>query len=120
LVHSRWRWLAPGVSRIAVDLPAGGDAGATPREHVYLIRVSPGQSLPDHGHRGWETTCVLSGRFTDATGEYRAGDLAEMNEDAIHRPVAGPEEACICLIVWEGRLRMRGMLARLVQPLVGV
>jgi putative transcriptional regulator len=115
LVRSRWRWLAPGISRIAIDVP-----GATPREHVSLIRVAPGQSMPDHGHHGWEATCVLTGSFTDVTGEYGPGDVAETDMDMMHQPIAGTGDPCICLIAWEGRLRMRGLLARLVQPLMGV
>ena len=90
------------------------------REHVWLLRIAPSTALPDHGHHGWEATCVLSGRFTDVSGEYGPGDVAEMNDAEIHQPVAGAGEACICLIAWEGRLRMRGLLARLLQPLIGV
>jgi putative transcriptional regulator len=115
LARSGWRWLAPGIRRIALDVPGTGS-----REYLYLLRVAPGQSLPDHGHRGWEATCVLSGSFSDATGEYGPGDLAEMTEDAIHQPVSGSKEACVCLIASEGRLRMRGLLARALQPLIGV
>jgi putative transcriptional regulator len=120
LARSKWRWLAPGISRIAVDVPGG-----VTREHAYLIRVAPGRRLPDHGHRGWEATCVLAGRFTDATGEYGPGDVAEIDVaetdgEVMHQPVAGAGESCICLIAWEGRLRMRGLLARLAQPLMGV
>jgi putative transcriptional regulator len=117
LARAPWRWLAPGISRMAVDVPA---ARRHAREHVWLLRIAPGIALPDHGHHGWEATCVLSGRFSDVSGEYGPGDVAEMNEAAIHQPVAGANEACICLIAWEGRLRMRGRLARLVQPLLGV
>ena len=127
LVRPKWRWLAPGISRMAVDV-AGGPVGA-PRENICLLRVGPGNYLPDHGHRGWEATCVLSGRFSDSTGEYGPGDVAEMDAPrndgtdrsvASHQPVAGAGEACICLIAWEGKLRMRGLLARLLQPLMGV
>ncbi len=91
-----------------------------PPERAWLVRVAPGQSLPDHGHRGWEATCVLAGGFTDVTGAYGPGDVAETDGTVMHQPVAGRREACICLIAWEGRLRMRGLLARLVQPLMGV
>jgi putative transcriptional regulator len=117
LVRPSWRWLAPGISRMAVDVPADTRRA---REHVWLLRIAPGTALPDHGHHGWEATCVLSGSFADVSGKYGPGDVAEMNEAEIHQPVAGAREACICLIAWEGRLRMRGLLARLVQPLIGV
>jgi len=115
LVRPIWRWLAPGISRIVVDVASGSD-----REQAYLLRVAPGKSLPDHGHHGWEATCVLAGSFADTTGEYGPGDVAETDVSVMHQPVAGPGEACICLIAWEGRLRMRGLFARLLQPLLGV
>jgi putative transcriptional regulator len=124
LVRPKWRWIAPGISRIPVDISGPPSTAtphtATPREYAYLLRVAPGTSLPDHGHHGWEATCVLSGSFTDATGTYGPGDVAETDVSLMHQPVAGTGEACICLIAWEGRLRMRGFLARLVQPLLGV
>ncbi len=115
LVHTGWRWMAPGISRIALDIP-----GAAPDEHAFLLRVAPGWSLPDHGHHGWEATCVLAGSFVDATGKYGTGDVAETDADVEHQPVAGDGETCVCLIAWHGKLRMRGWLARLVQPLMGV
>jgi putative transcriptional regulator len=120
LVQPKWRWMAPGISRIAVDVPRSVSASASTREHAWLLRVTPGTSLPDHGHHGWEATCVLAGSFTDATGTYGPGDVAETDVSVMHQPVAGPGEACVCLIAWEGRLRMRGLFARLVQPLLGV
>ncbi|MSP29625.1 MAG: anti-sigma factor [Acetobacteraceae bacterium] len=115
VVHGPWRWVAPGISRIRLDL-----AGAIPGERVYLLRVAPGSTLPEHGHRGQELTCVLAGRFRDSTGTYAQGDVAEMDAGHEHQPIAEPGEACISLIVTQGRLRMHGLLARVLQPLLGV
>jgi len=115
LTDGRWRWAAPGIARIPLRLP-----GAAPGERAYLLRVAPGSILPEHGHRGLEVTCVLAGRFRDATGSYGPGDVAEMDAGADHQPTAEPGEACICLIATQGRLRMHGLLARVLQPLVGV
>jgi putative transcriptional regulator len=115
LTDGAWRWAAPGIGRIRLPVP-----GTAPGERVYLLRVAPGSTLPEHGHRGLEITCVLSGRFRDATGSYGPGDVAEMDAGADHQPVAEAGEACICLIATQGRLRMRGLLARALQPLVGV
>ena len=110
-----WRWAAPGISLIALDVP-----GMARRELAYLLRVAPGKSLPEHGHDGWELTCVLTGRFIDATGEYGPGDLAVMDTDKDHQPVTASGDDCICLIACAAPLRMRGLLARLIQPLAGV
>jgi putative transcriptional regulator len=115
VAHGPWRWVAPGVGRIRLNL-----AGAMPGERAYLLRVAPGSTLPEHGHRGQELTCVLAGRFRDSTGTYARGDVAEMDASHKHQPVAEPGEACVCLIVTQGRLRMHGLLARALQPIVGV
>jgi len=111
----RWRWLAPGISRIALDIP-----GTARDERAYLLRIAPGTKLPEHGHNGWEATCVLSGHFTDSTGAYGPGDVAEMDGAGVHQPVSGRETGCICLVVSQGNLRPRGVIARLMQPIVGV
>jgi putative transcriptional regulator len=115
LARPRWRWLAPGISRMALDVP-----GTTRDERAYLLRIAPGIKLPEHGHTGWEATCVLSGYFTDSTGEYGPGDVAEIDGATIHQPISSPQTGCICLIVSLGDLRPRGVLARLMQPFVGV
>ena len=103
--------------------PAGGCRPASDPRRRESTPGSSGvaavKSLPEHGHRGWEATCVLSGRFTDLTGEYGPGDVAEMDENLTHRPVAGPDAACICLIAWNGGPRMSGLLAGLALPLLG-
>jgi putative transcriptional regulator len=111
----RWRWVAPGISRVTLDIP-----GAARDERAYLLRVAPGTKLPEHGHNGWEATCVLSGHFTDSTVDYGPGDVAEMDGASIHQPVSGGDTGCICLIVRQGNLRPRGVIARLMQPFVGV
>jgi putative transcriptional regulator len=67
-----------------------------------------------------ELTLVLSGAFSDATGEYRRGDLQEADEDLQHRPHAAPGEDCICLAVTDAPLRFRSLAARMVQPLLGI
>jgi putative transcriptional regulator len=118
LVRPAWRLLGPGLRRMTVRVPVGPPG--EPREQVHLLRVAPGVGLPDHGHEGWEAACVLSGSFSDETGVYRAGDVAETEAVTMHRPVAGADEACICLIAWQGRLRMRGWLGRMAGPLLGI
>ena len=108
-----WKRVGPGVwtHNITLSDPSRGD--------LRLIKIAPGQVVPDHGHRGNEMTLVLRGAYTDASGVYRAGDVADLDEHIEHQPVADPVEGCICLIAVEGRLKFKSRVARLVQPFTG-
>lgn len=110
-----WRWLAPGVQRIAL-LPEKGrrDGGA-----LYLLKLAPGTAIPDHGHAGSEMAFVLAGSYSDVLGRFRPGDLAETGPDVEHQPVADAGGPCVCLIATEGPLRFRSRVARLVQSVMG-
>lgn len=115
LATGRWRWIGPGMRIMALRPRDGDDA------RLDLLRVEAGVSLPGHGHRGMELTCVLQGGFRDESGDYLAGDVAEGDAAMEHRPEAlRLGEECICLIATTGRLRAHDWLARLVQPLIGV
>jgi putative transcriptional regulator len=108
------RWLGPGLSMRRIE-PA-----ASSRYNTYLLRSAPGRRLPRHGHAGVEYVCVLKGAFSDETGRYGAGDFACGDAGLVHAPRAEPGEDCLCLISTEGRLQMRGLMARALQPLAGV
>lgn len=82
-----------------------------------LILVQPGRALPRHGHVGLELTCVLSGSFADAAGQYEAGDLAEPEADHHEPPIVIGSEQCLCIIALEG-LRLHGILG-LMQRMIG-
>ncbi|MFN0219753.1 MAG: ChrR family anti-sigma-E factor [Hyphomicrobium sp.] len=108
-----WKRVAPGVWQHQIELsqPSRGD--------LRLIKVSPGMALPEHGHRSSELTLVLQGSYSDASGTYRAGDVADLDEEIEHQPVADAVEGCICLIAVEGKLKFKSRIARMVQPLTG-
>lgn len=109
-----WRWAAPGVwmFRIPLSKGCGGD--------LRLFKIAPGKSLPEHDHAGDELTLVLRGGYTDSTGSYRPGDVAELGEGAAHGPVACPQMGCICLTASDGKVRFTGWLPRLLQPILGL
>lgn len=109
-----WKRMSSGVwqHHIALHQPDRGE--------LRLIKVAPGQTLPEHGHKGSEITLVLHGAYSDTTGRYAAGDVSDVGEDVAHAPVADPDEGCICLIATENRLQFKSRIARLVQPLVGI
>lgn len=108
-----WKRLGPGVwhHQIPIRNASGGE--------LRLIKVAPGQKLPEHGHSGAEMTLVLRGSYSDASGTYRAGDVAEMDDTHEHEPVADAVDGCVCLIAVEGKLRFKSRIARMVQPFTG-
>lgn len=110
------RWRPAGLGVQLMPLVPRDRSGT----RLDLIRVAAGIALPLHGHTGPEITCVLAGGYTDQTGEYQAGDIAEGDAGFDHQPRALAGDACICLIATTGALRARGFWARLLQPLFGL
>ena len=109
----RWRSLAPGLA--VHDLPLS-PAG---RGQLRLLRIGAGRAMPEHGHGGEEITLVLRGAYHDHMGEFRAGDVADLDESVEHSPVVTKDGPCICLIAMEAPTRMKGFLPRLLQPWFG-
>ena len=109
------RWRAAGGGIRQVPLKTHG-AGATAR----LLSIPAGKSVPDHGHSGFEATLVLAGSFYDRGSWYRRGDVGIADSSVVHRPVAGPEEDCICLAVTDARLRFLAPIPRLLQRFHGI
>lgn len=114
LAIGRWRWSGPGVAMMPL---IRRDASNT---RLDLIRVAPGTALLAHGHTQLETTAVLQGAFDDGISRYQTGDFAEADGALEHRPRALAGADCICLIATSGRLSARGLLGRLVRPLLGM
>jgi putative transcriptional regulator len=114
LGHIEWKRLSPGVWQHIIPLSekVGGD--------LRLIKVAPGQALPEHGHSGSELTLVLQGSYRDHSGQYGVGDVADLAGDTTHTPIADQKDGCICLIATEGKLRFTGLVARMVQPFAGI
>jgi putative transcriptional regulator len=87
---------------------------------LRLLKVGPGRRMPEHGHGGSELTLMLRGSYTDETGRYAAGDVADLDDEIAHTPVADAETGCICLIASDKPARFKGLIPRLVQPLTGI
>ena len=113
LATARWQWLAPGVRQMDLVHRARG------RDTAKLLRIAPGRVLPHHGHAGVEMTVVLSGSFSDEQGRFTRGDLAEIDSDTHHQPIADSGEDCICLIGTDAPLRFSGIVPRVVAPMLG-
>ncbi len=109
-----WRSLGGGFAWRRLKLPYAPDA------NVIMLKVQPGQRMPHHTHSGTEYTQVLQGSFHDDYGRYVAGDCIEADDDIDHQPMIDSDVECICLAAIEGRLKLRGWMSRMVQPLLGL
>ena len=109
-----WKTLAPGIA--VHDLPVSASA----RGQLRLLRIGAGRAMPEHGHGGDELTLVLRGSYRDRLGEFRPGDLADLDDSVEHSPVVTEEGSCICLIATEAPTRMKGILYRMLQPWFGI
>lgn len=114
LADVAWSRIGRGVWQHSVPLSKGA------RGDLRLVKIAPGVAVPDHGHYGTELTLLLQGSYRDKRGEFRTGDLEDVDADVEHQPIADPAEGCICLIASEKPARFKSLLARLVQPFIGM
>jgi putative transcriptional regulator len=87
---------------------------------LQLIKAAPGASVPAHGHAGPELTLILRGALRDVTGSYGKGDVADLDEEIAHTPVADRDHGCLCAVANAVPTRFHSLLARLLQPWHGL
>ena len=85
-----------------------------------LLKIPAGRPVPEHGHNGRELTLVLAGSFNDKVGEFVRGDVEDVDQEIVHRPVATSVEECICLAVTESPLKFRSLLPKLAQHFIRI
>ena len=81
---SAYRWVSspqPGVERVMLDRIGSEVARAT-----SIVRYAPRSVFPRHQHPGGEEILVLSGTFSDETGDYPAGWYLRNPPGSAHRP----------------------------------
>ncbi len=100
-----WRTVGRGIRDLRLSDDENGFQSS-------LIRIRPGEAVPQHTHHGNELTLVLKGAFTDETGLYARGDVAFATSDIDHQPVAEADEECLCFAVVDGGLRLTGPVGR--------
>ncbi len=66
---------------------------------VNLMYISEDVQIPQHTHKGLESTLVLHGSFSDEDGEYEEGDLMIRDSSVKHSPYTKAGEDCLCLTV---------------------
>jgi len=107
-----WKWIAPSVHLRPIALPYESDT------RVFLLKSGPGTKMLQHTHTGVELTCVLSGAFRQDGSRYGPGDFDLGDETINHQPIVEGGQDCICLVAMQGKLRLNGLLGRIMQPFV--
>ena len=79
-----------------------------------FLEIPPGKSMPKHGHEGYEATLVIHGGYSDESGHYNKGDLVIANDEQVHSPVASIEKGCLCLVVYSGSIKFKGLLGSIL------
>jgi len=111
-----WKSLIPGIAVHDVL----GNRKTKNGERLYLLKAKGGMRMPEHTHQGEEWALILSGGYSVDGKTYRRGDLHFENEESSHSPAICEGEDCICLIMIEAPLVMKGWLPKLVQKVVGI
>jgi putative transcriptional regulator len=110
----QWHKKAPGVSVFDVPLSKGS------KTKLKMVKLGRGRTMPEHGHGGEELTLILKGSYHDKMGRFSPGDVADLDTEIEHQPIVDSEEDCICVIAFETRAKYKTILAKLVQPFVGI
>jgi len=109
----KWRFMGPSM-RYSLLWDGPND------ERLWLLRAHGGIQVPEHGHNGDEWTLVLKGGFQTSSGQYLVGQMSIADENIIHQPQIDAGEECISLVMTEGPIRLKGLLSRMMQPLIGI
>jgi len=83
---------------------------------VVFQRITSGNKVIEHDHRGLEITMVLSGSFSDEDGVYTEGDFLVRTPGEIHRPTATQNQDCLCISVVEAPVKVTGFLGKFINP----
>ncbi|EKO3863437.1 cupin domain-containing protein [Vibrio harveyi] len=86
-------WKSYGGKVYSAQLDLGEDA------RVNLMYISEDVRIPQHTHKGQESTLVLHGGFSDEDGHYEVGDMLVRDASVKHSPFTKPGEDCLCLTV---------------------
>ena len=109
-----WRNIAPGIKQYSLsERPLKEGA-------FKLLRLEPGVTLSQHSHNERELTYVVRGSYRDELGQYRAGDIADLDDHIEHRPVVDSDEVCIALIATDAPVKYSTVLGKIMQPFVGI
>ena len=108
----KWKKLGKNISFIELECNQ-------PKTSMKLMKLSAGTHIPVHSHGGREYTMVLSGGFSDQYGRYERGDVAIRDVLEIHEPVVDEDSECVCFVVTEAPLKIKGFIGFIISKILG-
>jgi putative transcriptional regulator len=106
-----WKGFSKSIQ--SYDLPFSDD-----QYTARFYKIAAGKELPQHTHNGNEFTLVMSGSFSDLSGDYHPGDFILADTSTHHQPRAHDKEDCICFAVMDAPLKMTGFFGRMLNPFI--
>lgn len=111
-----WRRIGPGIKQ--------HNLSDQHRKHgaFQLLHLEPGTVLSAHSHNDRELTYLVQGSYTDEIGQFKRGDIADLDDQdkKTHQPVVDSAEPCIALIASQAPVSYSGMFSKIMQPFVGI
>lgn len=86
-------WKSYGGKVFSAEIELGEEA------RINLLYISEDVQIPQHTHKGLESTLVLHGGFSDEDGHYEVGDYMLKDASVKHSPYTKKGEDCLCLTV---------------------
>jgi putative transcriptional regulator len=83
--------------------------------HTSLLHIEPGGGVPEHTHKGFELTVLLSGSFHDEQDEYVKGDFIMLDGSVQHHPIS--VQGCLCYTVANDALHFTQGINKLLNPI---
>ncbi|KLN67040.1 ChrR family anti-sigma-E factor [Vibrio sp. VPAP30] len=88
---SEWKNYGGKVYSASIDI--------SEQARVNLMYIAEDVTIPQHTHKGLESTLVLHGGFSDEEGHYQVGDYLLKDGSVKHSPFTRQGEDCLCLTV---------------------
>jgi putative transcriptional regulator len=108
-----WKSIGVGIRQHLIETPDNDGS-------LRLLRIKAGKAIPNHGHRGRELTLVLSGSYHDGFSTFGAGDMQDVDEEVVHKPIVDDGPDCICLVITDAPIIFKEWMPRLLQPLLAI
>ncbi|WP_133407611.1 ChrR family anti-sigma-E factor [Parashewanella tropica] len=80
-----------------------------------LLHIQAGGNVPQHSHKGYEVTLVLSGAFEDEADRYAEGDFIFLEGEHKHQPIS--RDGCLCMTIVSDSLHFTQGINKLLNPI---